>query len=98
MASLPLHVRLLDRIPAQGAAFNDACLGVAMVGQREVVNATEVLAQALQSVSHERTQNAQSRRRSRQARPDWSAFDAALRDYVVCCREDLGIRVLEDKQ
>lgn len=92
--SLPLHMRLLHRIPAQGAALNDAFLGVAMVGQSEVVKAADALARAFQSVSQEMERRARIRRRSKQARPDWTAFDAALRDYVSFCRQDLGIQAL----
>lgn len=97
--SLPLHIRLLHQVPGQGAALNDAFLGVAMVGEHDVVKSADVLARALQSVSQERERQVRSRRRnSLPDRPDWTDFDAALREYVACCREDLGIRALADPE
>lgn len=97
MISLPLHIRLLHRIPEQGAALNDAFLGVAMVGQHDVIQAADVLARAFQSVSQEKERQVRTRRRNRPVRPDWTDFDAALREYVACCREDLGIQALADR-
>lgn len=95
LVSLPLYIRLLHRIPTQGAAMNDAFLGVAMVGQCHVVKAADSLARAFQSVSHEVERRPRSRWRNKRVRPDWTSFDSALREYVSRCREDLGIQALE---
>lgn len=98
IVGLPLRVRLVQRIPAQGAALNDAFLGVAMVGEQEVVKAAASLAQALQSVGRQVARQPRTGRRShsQQARLDWAVFDGALQHYVACCRADLGIKALAD--
>lgn len=96
IVGLPLRIQLVRQIPAQGAALNDAFLGVAMVGEQEVVKAAGRLAQALQPVGQQSDGEPQTVRRSKQARPDWTAFDAALQDYLACCRADLGIKALAD--
>ena len=98
IVSLPLHLRLLHQLPQQGAAVNDAFLGVAMVGQQEVVDSAGALAGALQAVSVTMTKGARGSRRVRRVGPDWADFDAALGSYVSCCRGDLGIRALPEHQ
>lgn len=97
MISLPLYLRLLREIPEQISVLNDAFLGVAMVGHHDVVQAADVLSRALQSVSQEMERRVGNQRRDRSGRPDWADFDVALREYVACCREDLGIQALADR-
>lgn len=98
VVSLPLHLRLLHQLPQQGAEVNDAFLGLAMVGEREVVNSATALAKALQGVSTKMGQRCRRRRNAGQARPDWTEFDAALQTFVLCCRRDLGMEALPDQQ
>lgn len=99
VVSLPLHLRLLRRLPQQGAEVNDAFLGLAMVGEREVVDSATALAKALQGVSTTMGKQRSGRRgHADQARPDWTEFDAALQTFVFCCRRDLGIEALPHQQ
>jgi hypothetical protein len=93
--ALPIHYRLLHRIPSLGAAVNDAFLGVAVVGRREAVEAAQALAEALQSVFKLREQASSRRPRRKSPRTDWSVFDEALAGFVAASRSDLGVQPLE---
>lgn len=95
--TLPLHVRLVHRLPQQGAEVNDAFLAVAMVGARDVVTSAMALAEALQGVTPPKTRGSR-RPAGDRGRPDWAEFDAALQAFVVSCRRDLAIEVLPDKE
>lgn len=81
LISLPLRFRLIHQIPPLGAALNDAFLGVAVVGRREVLQSTKDLAEALQATlqEHGRTAGSSRRRRQRQGRTDPRSADGHSR-------------------
>lgn len=94
LISLPIQIRLLQRLTPLGAAVNDAFLAVALVGTREVVESVQDLAEALQAVAKDRQAPRSGVLRRIPDRVDWSGFDTALGQFVETSRADLGIRPL----
>jgi hypothetical protein len=95
LVSLSIIHRLLHRIPSLTVAVSDGFLGVAMVGRREVVEAAEGVASALQMVLKQHEVPASGRSQRRRVVTDWTDFDQALSHFVGAARSDLGIQMLE---
>ena len=96
LVSLPIHFRLLHRIPTLGAEVNDAFLGVAVVGRGEAAKAAQVLGDSLQAVLKQHEQAHAKRSRRAMVPTDWSSFDDAIGNFAAASRSDLGIRPLDN--
>lgn len=90
--SVPLHLRLTHRAPVVASELLDHFLSVATVGQTSTIEAAEEVMSSLSAASDAYASSVGKRRNRRSAtlQTALTHADAALADFTVRVREDLG--------
>lgn len=95
LLTVPLKLSIFWRLPSSLARFQDATLGVCMVGSASVIASAERFAEQLNAAASTPRPRVWQARAKVQVSEEWESASNALGAFVASARTDLQIRTAQ---